>query len=200
MGCGRLPPVSSSLLWSHTRPLPAQLLLRTTLQMLTRHRMMTRSRPRPDARPVPGLWALVLVSLVSGCATADIDRLPQELGGLPTNAPARPVEGPAYPAVHDMPPPRAAALLDAEQQKRLEADLIAVRNRQPNQQKNIAKQKTKAEKEAKAKLAKENKPAGPRGKKVRKPRGEQAAGAAPAAAGAPPWPVPPQATGASPRP
>lgn len=143
----------------------------------------------------PSLFALALASLVPGCSTTDIDRLPQELGGLPANAPARAAEPPAFPAVHDMPPPRAAALLDAEQQKRLEADLIATRNRQPNQQKNIAKQKAKAEKEAKAKLAKESKP---KGKKVRRPPGEQAAGPVPA--GAPPWPVPPQPTGASPRP
>ena len=147
---------------------------------------------------IPGLCALVLLaSLVSACSTTEIDRIPQELGGLPANAPARSAEAPSFPAVHDMPPPRAAGLLDAEQQKRLEADLIATRNRQPNQQKNIAKQKAKAEKEAKAKLAKENKP---KGKKVRRPRGEQAARAAPAAAGIPPWPIPGQATGTSPRP
>lgn len=150
-----------------------------------------------------GLVALALASLLSGCTTAEIDKIPHELGGLPANAPARSAQPPEYPAVHDMPPPRAAALLDAEQQKRLEADLIATRNRQPNQEKNIAKekakQKAKADKEAKAALTKQNKP---KGKKVRRGTGEQAAGPAPAAAGTPPWPVPPQATGtgASPRP
>ena len=32
--------------------------------------------------------------------------------GLPANAPERPAEPLAYPAVHDMPPPRTTAVLD----------------------------------------------------------------------------------------
>jgi hypothetical protein len=106
-----------------------------------------------------------------------------------------------------MPPPRPA-VLDAEQQKKLEADLIAVRNRQPNQEKNIAREKVKAEKAAKAKAGKENRAKSGREKK--KPRnvpGQTAGQPAPQAtvtgqapAGAPPWPLPPQATGGSPRP
>jgi hypothetical protein len=160
--------------------------------------------------PVPGrrLLALVaLVAMVSGCSTAQIDAIPQEIGGLPASAPARLAEQPAYPAVHEMPPSRPA-VLDAEQQKKLEADLIAIRNRQPNQQKNIAREKAKAEKAAKAKLAKENRgKTGPEKKKSRKPRGQSAGQPAPpgtvtgqAASGAPPWPLPPQTTGGSPRP
>jgi hypothetical protein len=149
---------------------------------------------------------LAVALLVSGCSTTEIDRIPQDMGGLPAGAPARPAEAPAYPAVHDMPPQRATSLLDAEQQKRLEADLIAVRNRQPNQQKNIAKAKAKAEKEAKEKKNKEE--AAPKGKrKVRQPPAQQVPGqaatghtAASPAAGTPPWPLPPQPTGTSQRP
>jgi len=136
--------------------------------------------------------------LLSGCATSDIDRIPQELGGLPAGAPARPAQAPDYPAVHDMPPPRAANVLDAEQQKKLEADLIAIRNRQPNQQKNIAREKAKAQKAAKAKAAKEGKAAGRQGSTAGGRGGSGATGQA--APGAPPWPVPPQTTGGSPRP
>ena len=83
---------------------------------------------------------------------------------------------------------------------------IAVRNRQPNQQKNIAKAKAKAEKEAKEKKNKEE--AAPKGKrKVRQPPAQQVPGqaatghtAASPAAGTPPWPLPPQPTGTSQRP
>lgn len=159
-----------------------------------------RSNACPVPGLVPGLWVLALAALLPGCSTTDIDRIPQEIGGLPAGAPARPAESPAFPAVHDMPPPRAASLLDAEQQKKLEADLIAIRNRQPNQQKNIARAKAKAEKEAKAKAAKAAK---------RKPKGGTSGPlpgptvAGPAAAGTqagPPWPLPPQNTGGKPRP
>jgi septum formation inhibitor MinC len=153
----------------------------------------------------PGWRGLALAAvLLSGCSTADIDKIPQQLGGLPANAPARPAEAPAFPAVHDMPPQRAAALLDAEQQKKLEADLIAIRNRQPNQQKNIAREKAKAEKQAKAAEQKnKSKNGAGKKKKVRK-RPEQtepqSGASGQAASGAPPWPLPPQTTGGSPRP
>ncbi|MGE3989004.1 hypothetical protein [Pseudorhodoplanes sp.] len=159
---------------------------------------------------VSGLRVLALALLLSGCSTSQIDSIPQEMGGLPANAPARPAEAPAFPAVHDMPPQRATGVLDAEQQKKLEADLIAVRNRQPNQQKNIAREKKKAERQAKAKANKANKDKlGPRSgkKKVRKPREQAAGGASPpsgaggqATTGAPPWPLPPQPSGATARP
>jgi type IV secretory pathway VirB10-like protein len=153
------------------------------------------------------LSLVALAVLVSGCSTAQIDSIPQAIGGLPAGAPARPAQAPDFPAVHDMPPPRPA-VLDAEQQKRLEADLIAVRNRQPNQQKNIAREKAKAEKAAKAKAAQENKAKSGRGKKKSpKSSGEvagqpasQGAATDQAPAGTPPWPLPPQTTGGSPRP
>lgn len=75
------------------------------------------------------LPALAALTLLAGCSAAQLDRLPAELGGLPEGAPQRPAQSPAFPAVHDMPPPRPATLLDAEQQKKLEADLLATRNR-----------------------------------------------------------------------
>jgi len=132
--------------------------------------------------------------LLSGCSTAQVDSIPHDIGGLPAGAPARPAEPPSFPAVHEMPPPRASALLDAEQQKRLEADLIAIRNRQPNQQKNIAREKAKAEAADKAK-AKAKAKAAKRMQAIRQP-----AAAGQAASGTPPWPLPPQTTGGSPRP
>jgi hypothetical protein len=50
--------------------------------------------------------------------------------GLPAGAPERPADPPAYPAVHDMPPPRTDVVLTGIEQQKLEDDLVAARNRQ----------------------------------------------------------------------
>ena len=57
------------------------------------------------------------------------DHLPTAAGGLPDNAPARSTAELAYPAVHNMPPARATTPLSYDQQKRLEDDLVATRNK-----------------------------------------------------------------------
>jgi hypothetical protein len=49
---------------------------------------------------------------------------------LPEGAPARPAEPVAYPAVHDMPPPRSGEVLNMVEQEKMESDLVAARNRQ----------------------------------------------------------------------
>lgn len=49
--------------------------------------------------------------------------------GVPDNAPARPVARAAYPAVHDMPPPRDSRLLGEDEQRKIEDDLLAARAR-----------------------------------------------------------------------
>jgi hypothetical protein len=45
-------------------------------------------------------------------------------------APERPAEVLAYPAVHDMPPPRTTATLDGQEQRQLEQDLVVARDTQ----------------------------------------------------------------------
>jgi hypothetical protein len=50
--------------------------------------------------------------------------------GLPAGAPQRPAEQLTFPAVHDMPPPRDAAVLNEAEQKKLETDLVAARDAQ----------------------------------------------------------------------
>jgi hypothetical protein len=56
--------------------------------------------------------------------------LPNAVGGLPADAPSTPATPTAYPAVHNMPPARGSTLpLSADQQKQLEDDLVAARNR-----------------------------------------------------------------------
>jgi hypothetical protein len=67
--------------------------------------------------------------LLVACSTA-LSEMPKELGGLPTGTPARPDAAPAYPAVHDMPPPRSTAVLTEEERKKVEAELAAMRAEQ----------------------------------------------------------------------
>lgn len=79
---------------------------------------------------IAGAIVLALVALpLAACSTMG-DSIPANLGGLPATAPERPAAPPVYPAVHDMPPPRDAPMLDEDEQKRLERDLISARNRQ----------------------------------------------------------------------
>jgi hypothetical protein len=89
----------------------------------------------PSRRPISlRIVAAALVAcasaLLSGCSGSLIaDHMPTAVGGLPEEAPARPAAETAYPAVHNMPPARSTAPLNDAQQKQLEDDLIAARNR-----------------------------------------------------------------------
>jgi hypothetical protein len=90
------------------------------------------SRPeRPNRLRAAAAALLACASvLVSGCSGSMIaDHLPAAVGGLPEDAPARPATPAAYPAVHNMPPARSTKPLDDAQQKQLEDDLVAARNR-----------------------------------------------------------------------
>ncbi len=74
-------------------------------------------------------WAAVLLALaLSGCSSA-VDHIPSSLGGLPDGVPARPASPPAYPAVHDMPPPRQDSALSEAENKRLRQDLNVTREK-----------------------------------------------------------------------
>jgi len=57
------------------------------------------------------------------------DHMPAAVGGLPDDAPARPAADTAYPAVHSMPPARSTTPLSYDQQKQLQDDLVAARDR-----------------------------------------------------------------------
>ncbi len=97
--------------------------------------LMNLMSPSRSRRPIsPRIGAAVLAAcaaaLLSGCSGSMIgEHLPAAVGGLPADAPAAPVTPVAYPAVHNMPPARSAATLDSAQQKQLEDDLVAARNR-----------------------------------------------------------------------
>jgi hypothetical protein len=88
---------------------------------------MTLNARRSLSAPVAGLVLLVL----SGC-TSTFDVLPEKMGGLPESAPARPATSYAVPNVYEVRPTREAKPLSTEEQKKLETDLLALREQQKN--------------------------------------------------------------------
>jgi hypothetical protein len=89
----------------------------------------------PSRRPISlRIVAAALMAcasaLLPGCSGSLIaEHLPTAVGGLPEEAPARPATEVAFPAVHNMPPARSTAPLNDVQQKQLEDDLVAARDR-----------------------------------------------------------------------
>jgi hypothetical protein len=105
---------------------------------LSLHRFPAHFQLLPKVLPLmartPQTIALVLglalgLGACSGSAPLS-DSLPTGIGGLPAGAPARPATPYQYPAVHDMPPPRATTPLTESEQQKLEAELEAARDRQ----------------------------------------------------------------------
>jgi hypothetical protein len=76
-----------------------------------------------------GLGALLLLSALAlgGCSSSIAD-LPSL--GMPEDAPARPKEAGAYLPVHDLPPDREAAAMPPAERAKIEAELLAARDRQ----------------------------------------------------------------------
>ena len=72
--------------------------------------------------------ALLLSALaLSGCATSIAD---MPLAGTPADAPARPKEPGAYLPVNDLPPDREDSTMDPKQRAKIQAELVAARDRQ----------------------------------------------------------------------
>jgi len=67
--------------------------------------------------------------MLTGCGSIIADHLPTAAGGLPEDGPDRPTKQSSFPAVHDLPPPRASTVLTDAEQKKLEDDLIVARTR-----------------------------------------------------------------------
>jgi len=65
--------------------------------------------------------------VLSGCSSQIAD---MPLVGTPADAPARPKEPGAYLPVNDLPPNRDEAAMDAKAREKLQAELIAARERQ----------------------------------------------------------------------
>jgi len=69
--------------------------------------------------------------VLAACSTGSTigDHMPSAVGGLPEGAPQRPATPAAYPAVHDLPAQRSNTVLTSDEQKKLEDELVAARNR-----------------------------------------------------------------------
>lgn len=90
-------------------------------------------------RRFAGAWAgLALASVLAvglgGCGTVS-EKMAGAMASMPgvglsPNAPERPAEQLAYPAVHDMPPPRTNAVLTGTEQQQVERELMAARDGQ----------------------------------------------------------------------
>jgi hypothetical protein len=89
------------------------------------------------AKFVPLLTVALAASL--GACTSTVADLPPQLGGLPAGTPERPAQPAAYPAVHDMPPPRPNTVLTEDERKKTAAELAALRARQAQQAAEAAK-------------------------------------------------------------
>ena len=72
--------------------------------------------------------ALLAAVLAAGGCSTQIADLPAV--GLPADAPPRPKEAGSYLPVHDLPPERAESAMKPDEQKRIQAELIAARDRQ----------------------------------------------------------------------
>jgi len=74
------------------------------------------------------LGAVLLSALMLAGCTSQIADLP--LVGTPADAPARPKEPGAYLPVNDLPPDRDQATMDDKERAKMQAELIAARDRQ----------------------------------------------------------------------
>jgi len=72
---------------------------------------------------------IALACTLASCSSV-LSELPTQLGGLPEGTPERPASSRAYPAVNDMPPPRAGAVLTEAEKNQVEAELAVMRQEQ----------------------------------------------------------------------
>jgi hypothetical protein len=72
--------------------------------------------------------ALLIAALALGGCSTTIADLPAV--GTPADAPERPKEAGAYLPVHDLPPDRVDAIIPPAERAKIEAELIAARERQ----------------------------------------------------------------------
>ena len=91
---------------------------------------MVSNARRSGLAPFTGI---AVAFLLASCASSRFDALPERFGGLPSNAPARPAEPAPFPNVYQPPPTRETKPLTAEEQKKLESDLMALRESQTQQ-------------------------------------------------------------------
>jgi hypothetical protein len=94
-----------------------------------------RSGARGHAVGMGTALALLAVGLAACSSVASLgdkigDSLPPAAGGLPSDVPARAATQPDFVSVGDTPPARELKTLTEDQRKKLEADLVTLRDRQ----------------------------------------------------------------------
>lgn len=95
---------------------------------------------RRTGRHVAGTGSALVVLAATGLAACSSfgdkigdkigDTLPAAAGGLPSDVPPRPETAPNFVPVGDTPPPRDLKTLSEAERKKLEADLVTMRDRQ----------------------------------------------------------------------
>lgn len=92
------------------------------------------------------LPTLGLAVFLAGCSASSlVDQLPPSVG-LPAGIPAQPAVSYQYPAVHDVPPPRATKPMSAEQQLQMEQQLTNLREHQEERYPSVKNSKKAAKK------------------------------------------------------
>jgi hypothetical protein len=86
--------------------------------------------PTGATRCLAAITLTALAVTLSACSSTIFSEMPAAIGGLPAGTPERPSAPQGYPAVHDMPPPRDDVVLTDAEQKKIQADLLAARDRQ----------------------------------------------------------------------
>ena len=77
------------------------------------------------------IGVLGLALALGACSASEtFDKLPEPLGGLPADAPQRPIAPYEYPAVHDMPQARPVKPLSDADLLKLQKELNAAREKQ----------------------------------------------------------------------
>jgi hypothetical protein len=89
--------------------------------------MMSKAR-RSFLPPRTGLL-LILAAFLTACGST-IGKMPEQLGGLPSDAPQRPAETMPFPNVYEPRPVREATPLTNAEQKKLESELVTLRESQ----------------------------------------------------------------------
>jgi len=90
----------------------------------------TRSRVRRPLGRATAFASVAFLAAALGACTSTLAEFPAAVGGLPAGTPERQATPVAYPAVHDIPPPRDTTVLTADEQKKAAADLTAARDQQ----------------------------------------------------------------------
>jgi len=68
-----------------------------------------------------------------GACSSTLSSMPTEVGGMPASTPEPAAAPGRYPYVHDMPPPRNDVVMTKDEQKKAEAELMALREHQEQQ-------------------------------------------------------------------